>query len=108
MQKQKTCQGWRTYIYVSFLMKMFIYKLIFNGIKLLSTSGKIVEKKVCPPTESVNGPRVLLSASGGTKPADVQVSSPTILDKVNLSSCLHRSRFSGSPGITIIRLLRIK
>ncbi|GBP04120.1 hypothetical protein EVAR_74851_1 [Eumeta japonica] len=46
--------------------------------------GKIVEKKVCPNSEGVNGPgRVLLTSAAAGKPAhaDVQVSSPRLLNK---------------------------
>ncbi|XP_063831453.1 serine/threonine-protein phosphatase 4 regulatory subunit 3 isoform X1 [Ostrinia nubilalis] len=50
----------------------------------LDAIGKIVEKKVCSSTETVNGPsRVLLSTTTAPKPthSDVQVSSPRLLNK---------------------------
>ncbi|XP_041968901.1 serine/threonine-protein phosphatase 4 regulatory subunit 3 isoform X2 [Aricia agestis] len=50
----------------------------------LDAIGKIVEKKVCLSTESVNGPsRVLLTTTAASKPThtDVQVSTPTLLNK---------------------------
>ncbi|RVE41057.1 hypothetical protein evm_014292 [Chilo suppressalis] len=49
----------------------------------LDAIGKIVEKKVCSSTETVNGPSRVLLSSTTSKPThtDVQVSSPRLLNK---------------------------